>query len=748
MNVHADARSLRQTLIISLVLGFLLLAGAQYYVTGRFVERQLLEVESREAFARLRNLHHALDVLEEDLVSTTADWSQWDEAYAYTQHKNPGFPKANVDPGTLARLRLSAILVTDQDGRVTLAQALSADEQSLVPATVGMVKLAEKGGTLVSTRRDRDRRSGLVAIDGELYLASSQPVLDATGELPPRGRLIMLRSFPRVVLPALMKVSGQTVKVAPFDRAVPRAYATRRVVGEDQVELSEHNLLGTTPISDLSGRPVAELRFSIDRPMQAVVSDTRQYLFVATSVLALLFFICAIVTVRAKVVMPLERLASTVAAIGTRGVASSRLDPSHGAREFKLLTASINTMLERLELQQTLQRDRDAALEANRLKSEFLATMSHEIRTPMNGVLGMCELLQRTELNPRQKHLAETVVRSARSLLGILNDVLDFSKIESGKLELEEASFAPAELVHSIAAPFVSAAQIKGLEFSVRIESGVPTELLGDALRLRQVLNNLLSNAVKFTPKGAISLSCSPMRSDARYAHLKFVVADTGIGIDEISQRRIFDPFAQAESSTSRRYGGTGLGLAIVRRLVTLMKGTIQVQSKVGEGTTFTFTVQLKRVHETPAQSIPADLATGARFSLNLAPRVLLAEDNEVNREVLTEMLEYLGCRVTATAHGQQALAAASAQEFDVIFMDSHMPEMDGPAATRKIRELQRGSEQRPAYIVALTADATPENQDRCLRAGANVVATKPISQARLRDLILQGLNAPAGAVA
>lgn len=294
-----------------------------------------------------------------------------------------------------------------------------------------------------------------------------------------------------------------------------------------------------------------------------------------------------------------------------------------------------------------------------------------------------------------------------------------------------------------VTAPFVAAAQAKGVDFITRIEANVPQFVVGDALRLRQVLNNLLANSVKFTAKGAVTAACAVAHSDAGCVELRFTITDTGIGIAPQVQAHIFDAFTQAESNTSRRYGGTGLGLAIVRRLVELMGGQIGLQSELGHGSIFWFTIRLERCGAASGL-LPepmADRATAPGFSEAHAPTVLLAEDNAINREVLTEMLEAIGCRVTAVENGAQAVASAAGRNFDAILMDCQMPVLDGHAATAELRALERTTGQGRAFIIALTADATAENRERCFEAGMDSVVTKPVSQSRLRDLILHAVR-------
>ena len=400
---------------------------------------------------------------------------------------------------------------------------------------------------------------------------------------------------------------------------------------------------------------------------------------------------------------------------------------------------SMRHSLEADEANESLVRAKEAAEAANLTKSQFLATMSHEIRTPMNGVLGALELMRQTSLDLRQRRLVKTAATSGESLMEILNDVLDHSKIEAGKLVLAHSPMSLQSVAASATALFRANAESRGLGITLQMGDSVPDGVIGDAPRLKQVLLNLLGNGVKFTEKGGITLRLTALARDEVSARVRFEVQDTGIGIPPQSLETVFQPFLQVDSTRSRLRGGTGLGLAISQRIIEAMGGHIEVTSRLGLGSIFTFTLFLPLA---PNVALPAYESDFGRLSESgvMGGIVLLVEDNAVNRMIGAEMLKSFGVEVLEAEDGQQALVVLERQRPDLVLMDIQMPVLDGYAATRAARELEVRLRLPRVPIVALTANAFDEDAQQAIAAGMDAHLAKPYSREQLREMVQRWL--------
>jgi len=732
MNLSRKTLLLQLTVsALSVVLSVLVI---RIVVFPLFVEMQHGLIEGNE--------RRAIEAIAEDQdfrMSMAGDYGAWDQTYAFVLDPaaNQKYVYENATLDALRNLNVDAFVVFDAAGRIVRGVVI--DPHTGEMSDFGDILLdADKVAAVMNTSGDPGaRKSGVV--ETRLYPLdfASHPVIPTDRSSKPNG-FFVLGSFltPKYLLDVGARHAIRMEPVYPGSAGWPSAIEWREGLATESLD---GDSLTRVVIDDVFGE--AALLLEIRTPESTMIAGQRASLTAIIFLVLVSLLLLAITqwSMKRLIVGPLDALTRHVESLQdgkdfSTNVTVTRKD------EIGVLASEFNALMGRLEMSRdALVAARDEAMQAAQAKSQFLANMSHEIRTPMNGVIGMTELLLRSDqLQGEDRHHAETVQSSAHSLVTIINDVLDFSKIEAGKFTLDPKPFHPRKCLNEITRLLAHSANEKGLELRTEVAPEVPECVVTDSARLRQVMVNLVGNAIKFTETGTVEISITSEVTEPDRARVRFSVSDSGIGVPEKDRELIFDSFSQSDDSNSRHFGGTGLGLAISSRIVRLMGGVIELDSTVGKGSTFSFAIDLETAD---AREVAQSDAPPKERQESIGAHVLLIEDNPVNQKVALGMLKSLECHCDVATDGIEGVEAVKMENYDLVLMDCQMPLLDGFEATRLIREWEEDQDAEPNTIIAVTANALEDDRQRCVDAGMDDYLSKPFTVDQLRQMLAKHLD-------
>ncbi|MBW4520371.1 MAG: response regulator [Scytolyngbya sp. HA4215-MV1] len=704
------------------ITGFLYLVAAKILLHNfAQAERQLVQLNLQRVEGTITN-----DL--NQLQSKIYEYAHWDDTYNFIKTQNANYIKLTWTDIPLTNLQLNIVALVNASSQVVFKKNFDFQTQQEKPFPEALNHGGKLDQAFVRYFVNDNGSHGLLMLPEGALLIASSPILTSEIKGPSRGTLFLGRYLDQMAIKRLEQLTQSSIALYPIQKAslpedVQRAAISLRDLPSEHFiqPLSANRVAGYLLLRDVFNQPALIVRVDTARTVYQQGLFSLRYLGAS---LLLVGLVCGI-----AIYVLLRRLVQSMVIERDRQQLSE-----------------LNEKLEHLVEQRTaelreqtivLQASKEAAEVANQAKSEFLANMSHELRTPMTAVLGYADILTCTELSDEQEEYVEKISRNGNSLLTIINDILDLSKLEVGILKITAQPFALEDLTGSLIYLFQQQAADKGLLFTAAIDPTLPASFIGSFDRLQQVLTNLISNAIKFTEIGKISLWIdSPEAGDELGIKLRFTVQDTGIGIAPPDQARIFESFTQVDSSFTRLYQGTGLGLSICRKIVHLMKGEIGVESALGQGSTFWFTVVLE-----PFRSLASSAADDTHTPVPTAPvspQILVVEDVEDNQILMEQMLQRLGYQCDLVSNGQEALDRLAQKTYELVIMDCQMPVLDGYETTRRLRQQQDPKHR--TIVIGITAHAMSGDREKCLAVGMDDYLSKPFRMEDLGDLLQQWL--------
>ncbi|HZW59435.1 MAG TPA: response regulator, partial [Woeseiaceae bacterium] len=665
------------------------------------------------------------------------EYASWNDTYNFVLGNYDAFVAESLSTDYWKTLGVDLIMIFDSNGQRVWSSFTRPEFGDAAHFDEMLDQPIEAGHPLLDHGALDDSVAGVLRTSAGPMMVASDAILTTYGEGPSAGSFVIARYIDDSLVGDVANRSSANARFIPVTGAgagpLSRAEVDTLMQSPDRrtVERTHDEVIGYRVVPDITGRPAGVLEFRSPLTITAIGRAVINSAMLIVAGIIAAFLVMLVLLMRRLVIAPVKELTARMQHIRETGDLETNAVPTQSdevgalAREFDELTTDLHLA------QKELEATRDVAVEASRAKSDFLARMSHEIRTPMNGVIGMTELLRNTQLDFEQRRFTETIHSSAECLLEIINDILDFSKIEAGKLQLDMRDVVLGELVEETVDTLASQAHAKGLELINDIAPGLYAPFKGDALRLRQILTNLIGNAIKFTNKGEVIMRAAIVGEDDGTVTVRLQVVDTGIGIRAAKQKDIFDSFAQEDDSTTRLYGGTGLGLAICRQLVELMGGRLEVDSKPGAGSTFSFTLVMDRGTAERA----GRAGSGARVA---GARILVVDDNATNRDILEAQLKGWRTHCSGAGCAEEALAKLSSslsrgRPFDLVILDMHMPRTDGIDLARRIRAESAFDN---VKLLMLSSMAMPADERTLGELGIAGQLTKPVRQSRLYDCL------------